>query len=85
MAYTYSKAETTHKEWNNDIFDWTYGRPGVRGFHPSTLVDKHRLVVAGLFFLSDAKLVQMPIDKRCQSFRVGGIFFLLHMLLPPVS
>ena len=48
VAYTYSKAETTSKEWNNDIFDWTYGRPGVRGFHPSTLVDKHRVVVAGL-------------------------------------
>ena len=49
FAYTYSDAETTHKEWNNDIFDWTYGRPGVRGWNPSTLVDEHRLVAAGVF------------------------------------
>jgi hypothetical protein len=45
VAYTYSDAKTTHNEWNNDIFDGTFGRPG-RGFHPSTLVDKHRLVAA---------------------------------------
>lgn len=49
FAYTYSDANTTHKEWNNDIFDWTYGRPGVRGWNPSTLVDEHRLVAAGVF------------------------------------
>lgn len=45
LAYTYSNAKTTHNEWNNDIFDGTFGRPG-RSFHPSTLVDKHRLVAA---------------------------------------
>ena len=49
FAYTYSDAKTTSKEWNNDIFDWTYGRPGVRGWNPSTLVDQHRLVAAGVF------------------------------------
>jgi len=48
VAYTYSDAQTTSREWNNDIFDWTYGRTGARGWNPSTLVDKHRLVVAGL-------------------------------------
>ncbi len=49
VAYTYSDAKTTHNEWNNDIFDWTYGKPAsVRGWHPSTLVAKHRLVLAGL-------------------------------------
>ena len=48
IAYTYSDAKTTSKEWNNDIFDWTYGRPGVRGWNPSTLVAKHRLVAAGM-------------------------------------
>ena len=48
FAYTYSDAKTTHKEWNNDIFDWTYGRPGVRGLNPSTLVAEHRLVAAGM-------------------------------------
>ena len=48
IAYTYSDAKTTHREWNNDIFDFTYGKPGQGGFHPSTLVDKHRLVGAGV-------------------------------------
>ncbi len=48
VAYTYSDAKTTHKEWNNDIFDWTYGRPGARGWNPSTQVARHRLVLAGL-------------------------------------
>ena len=48
VAYTYSDAKTTSKEWNNDIFDWTYGRPGVRGWNPSTLVATNRLVVAGM-------------------------------------
>jgi outer membrane receptor protein involved in Fe transport len=47
FAYTYSDAKTTSKEWNNDIFDWTYGRTG-RGWNPSTLVDKHRIVAAGV-------------------------------------
>jgi outer membrane receptor protein involved in Fe transport len=48
IAYTYSDAKTTSKEWNNDIFDWTYGRNAVRGWNPSTLVAKHRIVAAGL-------------------------------------
>ena len=49
FAYTYSDAKTTSKEWKNDIFDWTYGRPGARGWNPSTEVDRHRLVIAGVF------------------------------------
>ncbi len=48
FAYTYSDAKTTHNDWNNDLFDWTYGRPGVRGWNRSRLVDKHRLVAAGV-------------------------------------
>lgn len=48
VAYTHSKAKTTSKEWNNDIFDWTYGRPGVRGWNPSTLVAENRVVAAGM-------------------------------------
>ncbi len=48
VAYTYANAKTTSKEWTDDIFDWTYGRPGVRGWNPSTLVDKQRLVVGGI-------------------------------------
>lgn len=53
VAYTYTDAKTLHREWNNDIFDWNYGRPGVRAFNPSTLVDKHRIVAA---FMSDQLL-----------------------------
>lgn len=47
-AYTYSDAKTTHKEWNEDLFDWTYGRPGVRGFNTSILTPKHRVVVGAM-------------------------------------
>ena len=48
-AYTYSDAETKHREWNDDIFDFTYGRgPADRPWNTSRLVDKHRLVVAAL-------------------------------------
>jgi hypothetical protein len=44
-TYTYSDAQTTNKEWTNDIFNWTYGRyPGQ--WFPSAVVEKHRLVVA---------------------------------------
>jgi outer membrane receptor protein involved in Fe transport len=52
LAYTYSDARTTNLQWSNDLFDWTYGRPG-RGWNPSTLVDKHRLVGA---FMTDKLL-----------------------------
>lgn len=47
VAYTYSNAKTTNKDWNNDIFDWIYGK-STHGWNPSTLVDKQRLVVAGV-------------------------------------
>lgn len=47
FAYTYSDARTTNNEWNNDNFDATFGKP-LRRFHPSTLVDKHRLVAAAV-------------------------------------
>ena len=47
VAYTYSDAKTTSREWNNDIFDWTYGR-NTHGWNPSTLVDKNRIVAAGV-------------------------------------
>ena len=46
-TYTFSKGETTHKEWTNDIFNWTYGR-STSGWNPSTDVERHRLVVSGL-------------------------------------
>jgi hypothetical protein len=47
VAYTFSDAKTTSREWNNDIFDWTYGR-STHGWNPSTLVDRHRVVAAGV-------------------------------------
>ncbi len=52
LAYTYSDPKTSNREWTNDIFDWTYGRPG-RGWNPSTLVDRHRVVGA---FMTDKLL-----------------------------
>jgi hypothetical protein len=49
VAYTFSDAQTKHREWNDDIFDWTYGRGDAqRPWNPSRLVDKHRLVAAAL-------------------------------------
>jgi outer membrane receptor protein involved in Fe transport len=46
-TYTYSDGSTTNKEWTNDIFNWTYGR-STSQWWPSSNVEKHRLVVAGL-------------------------------------
>ncbi|WP_395700882.1 TonB-dependent receptor domain-containing protein [Aquabacterium sp.] len=48
VAYAYSDAKTTHRSWTNDIFNWTYGKPGQGGWNPSLDVDKHRLVATGL-------------------------------------
>lgn len=48
IAYTYSDARTTARNWDNDIFDWTYLRGTERGLHRSRLVDRHRLVAAGV-------------------------------------
>lgn len=47
VTYTYSDAQTTNKEWTNDIFNWTYGR-STSGWWPSSDVDKHRLVATGM-------------------------------------
>lgn len=49
VTYTYSDAQTTHRDWNDDIFNWGYGKPGDSGgFHTSKLVEKHRIVATGL-------------------------------------
>lgn len=48
VAYTYSDAETTNRQWTNDIFNWTHGKAGQGGFNPSLDVDKHRIVATGL-------------------------------------
>jgi hypothetical protein len=49
VTYTYSDAKTTHRDWNDDIFNWSYGKPGeTGGFHTSRLVEKHRIVATGL-------------------------------------
>lgn len=45
-AYTHAKGRTTNKDWNTDIFDWTYGK-GAHGWNPSVLSAKDRLVLAG--------------------------------------
>ncbi|SEN29116.1 Outer membrane receptor proteins, mostly Fe transport [Duganella sp. CF517] len=46
-TYTYSRGETTNKEWTSDIFNWTHGRY-ANAWNPSTDVERHRLVVAGV-------------------------------------
>jgi hypothetical protein len=46
-TYTFSDAETTNREWTNDIFSWTYGRGPVQ-WYPSRDVAPHKVVVAGL-------------------------------------
>ena len=46
-TYTYSRGETTNKEWTNDVFNWTYGRY-AQAWNPSKDVEKHRLVVSGV-------------------------------------
>jgi hypothetical protein len=45
VAYTYADAKTTARNWDDDIFDWTYGR-STHGWNASRLVDKHRVVTA---------------------------------------
>ncbi|MFO1217218.1 MAG: TonB-dependent receptor [Burkholderiaceae bacterium] len=48
VTYTYTDGRTTHKEWNDDMFNWTYGRfPGR--WYPSKLNEQHRLVASGVF------------------------------------
>ena len=47
VAYTYSDAKITNRQWNNDIFNWTYGKT-TAGWNPSIDVDKHRVVATGL-------------------------------------
>lgn len=49
VTYTYSDGETTHRDWNDDIFNWGYGKPGATGgWYPSKLVERHRLVATAL-------------------------------------
>ena len=46
-TYTFTDAQTTNKEWTDDIFNWTYGR-STSGFNPSKDVERHRLVATGV-------------------------------------
>jgi outer membrane receptor protein involved in Fe transport len=49
ITYTYSDAKTTHRDWNDDIFNWGYGKPGqAGGWNPSKLVEKQRIVATGM-------------------------------------
>jgi hypothetical protein len=45
VAYTYTDAQTNARNWDDDIFNWTYGRD-TAGWNTSRLVDKHRVVAA---------------------------------------
>lgn len=48
-TYTYSNGRTTHRAWTADeLFNWTYGKPGQTGYHPSIDVEKHRLVLTAI-------------------------------------
>ena len=47
-TYTLSDGKTTHREWNDDIFNFTYGKPGQDGYHPSVNVERHRLITTGV-------------------------------------
>jgi hypothetical protein len=48
VAYTYSDAFTTNRQWSNDLFNWTYGKPGVDRWYPSVDVERHRVVATGI-------------------------------------
>ena len=43
-AYTYTDAKTTMTNWDDDLFDWTYGK-STHGYNPSMLAEKQRLVI----------------------------------------
>lgn len=43
-TYTYTDGRTTNREWTDDTFNFTYGKPGQDGYNPSVNVERHRLV-----------------------------------------
>ncbi len=47
-TYTFSEGKTTNRQWTNDVFNWTYGKPGMIGYNPSIDVEKHRLVLTAI-------------------------------------
>jgi hypothetical protein len=47
-TYTYTDGQTTNREWTDDTFNFTYGKPGQDGYHPSVNVERHRLVGTGV-------------------------------------
>ena len=47
-TYTYTDGQTTNREWTDDPFNMTYGKPGQGGYHPSVDVERHRLVSTGV-------------------------------------
>ncbi|MBV8604549.1 MAG: TonB-dependent receptor [Pelomonas sp.] len=46
-AFTYTDAQTTENGWNDDIFDWTYGKT-THGWNPTLYTEKARLVLGGM-------------------------------------
>ncbi len=86
-TYTYSDAETTHRNWNTDIFNWTYGKPGQGGFNPSVDAEKHRLVLTaitgqlpfGFLFAAKATLGSgLPYQATDCSRGFSDCVYLLH-------
>ena len=47
-TYTYTDGKTTHQTWDDDNFNFTYGKPGQDVYHPSVLVERHRFVGTGV-------------------------------------
>jgi hypothetical protein len=47
FAYTYSYGWTTDRQWTNEVFNFTYGKPGV-GWYPSADVERQRIVATGI-------------------------------------
>ncbi|MBV8379161.1 MAG: TonB-dependent receptor [Paucibacter sp.] len=46
-AFTYTDAQTNENGWNDDIFDWTYGKT-THGWNPTLFTEKARLVLGGM-------------------------------------
>lgn len=67
-TYTYSDGQTTNRQWTNDIFNWTYGKPGQTGFNPSVDVEKHRFVGT---FITD----RLPLGMMFSAKAVWGSGF----------
>jgi hypothetical protein len=48
FTYTYSDAQTNATTWSSDIISWAYGKHAGTALHPTTEVERHRIVATGL-------------------------------------